>query len=490
LSSTTSGSINLGHAGPWAPGQGAEAPVEQAARRPLALPQSGLHEGRRANAFALAIVIGLGLFLAAKAEFRSDTSNDAFYLYGIAVTSIVLVQMAVAFGRYRDLAVASPSVLATAGSTEASSLVTCILAVHNEAMIIEDCLRSLVAQTYANKEIIVVDDASTDGTDAILARFARVHPITVISMPTNVGKKRALGAGLLAARGTIYAFTDSDSIWAPDALARCVLILDKHRNVGAVSGHCRALNSEHNLLTKIQDSWYEGQFSIRKAFESAFSAVTCVSGPLAVFRKEAVHNYIPAWEADSFLGQEFRFATDRTLTGYVLVGAHVGDKLKRKHRGSPFLEEDFPARNWEIVYCRSAKSWTAVPDSVSKLVKQQVRWKKSFLRNMFFTGRHYWRRSFVPALAYYLHVLFVLAGPFIAFRHLVYIPLHGNFESAFLYLTGIVVVGSMFGLAHWRAEPQSHGWVYRPLMSLISTLFLSWLLFYSLFTIRRMRWAR
>jgi hypothetical protein len=131
-----------------------------------------------------------------------------------------------------------------------------------------------------------------------------------------------------------------------------------------------------------------------------------------------------------------------------------------------------------------------VPDTVGKLLRQQVRWKKSFVRNMFFTGRHYWRKPLVPALAYYLHVLFVLAGPFVAFRHLVYVPAHGNAESAVLYLAGIVVVGSMFGLAHWRLEPGSARWVYRPLMSLLSTTLLSWLLLYSLVTIRKMRWAR
>lgn len=65
--------------------------------------------------------------------------------------------------------------------------------------------------------------------------------------------------------------------------------------MGAVSGHCRALNAETNLLTRIQDCWYEGQFSIKKAFESVFGAVTCVSGPLAAFRRESIYNYIPAW---------------------------------------------------------------------------------------------------------------------------------------------------------------------------------------------------
>jgi cellulose synthase/poly-beta-1,6-N-acetylglucosamine synthase-like glycosyltransferase len=462
----------------------------QTAVKPRRVILSGLNAGPRANAFALTIIFALGIFLAAKAEFRSDTSNDALYLYGVTVTSIVLFQMAVAFGRYRDLGNVTPSTLAAVASAPNAPLVTCLVAVHNDADIIEHCLASLVDQTYAMKEIIVIDDASTDGTADALARLAAMHPITVISLPTNVGKKRALAAGILAAKGEVYAFTDSDSIWAADALARCVAILAKHPNVGAVSGHCRAYNADRSLLTRIQDSWYEGQFSVRKAFESAFGAVSCVSGPLAVFRKAAIHNYIPAWEADSFLGQEFRFATDRTLTGFVLVGGQVGDKLKKKHAGSPFLETEFRARDWDIVYSYSARAWTAVPETFSKLVKQQVRWKKSFVRNMFFTGRYYWRKSLPPAAVYYLHILFVFAGPIVAFRHLVYVPAHGNPESALLYLAGIVVVGSMFGLAHWRVEPKSHGWVYRPLMSLISTVLLSWLLIYSLLTIRRMRWAR
>jgi hypothetical protein len=127
---------------------------------------------------------------------------------------------------------------------------------------------------------------------------------------------------------------------------------------------------------------------------------------------------------------------------------------------------------------------------MSRLIKQQTRWKKSFLRNIFFTGRFYWKRPFPAALAYYLHVLFVLLGPIVAFRHLFYAPIHGNVASAVLYLVGIVLIGSMFGLAYWREEPGSHRWMYRPLMSLMSTILLSWLLFYAVLTIKRMKWSR
>jgi cellulose synthase/poly-beta-1,6-N-acetylglucosamine synthase-like glycosyltransferase len=450
---------------------------------------------QRSRATALVILVALAVFESVKLEFRLPHSNIALYAYGVTVTALVLMQMFIAFTRYTDLALADPTTVEEKqdGASPPSSVhptVSCIVAVHNEELIMAQCVHSLVAQTYEPKEIIVVDDASTDRTPQILHALAARCPIKVIRLKENVGKKRALAAGMLHASGEIFAFTDSDSIWAPDALERTATLLANHPEVGAVSGHCRALNRDRNLLTKIQDSWYEGQFSVRKAFESVFGAVTCVSGPLAVFRREAIYNYIPAWVQDRFLGEEFRFATDRTLTGYVLMSAKRAEKLKRRQADSPFLTIDYPWQDWRSVYAKSARAWTEVPDTFGRMVKQQVRWKKSFLRNIFFTGSFYWRRSFLAALLYYLHILFVLAGPFVAFRHLILLPLQGNVESAFLYLFGILLIGSMFGLAFWREEPQSDGWVYRPLMSLMSTTVLSWLLFYALFTIRKMTWAR
>jgi cellulose synthase/poly-beta-1,6-N-acetylglucosamine synthase-like glycosyltransferase len=438
------------------------------------------------------IVFALALFLAAKAETRSPTSNDALFLYGITVTTIVLMQMAVAFTRYRDPARSAIATLMLERPdwSERGPLVTCLVAVHNDELIIEDCVRSLLDQTYPNKEIIVVDDASTDGTLPVLRRLEAEHGITVIALDQNVGKKAALAEALLAADGSIFAFTDSDSVWEPEALERATAVFVVDEGVGAVSGHCRALNGDHGLITKIQDSWYEGQFSVRKAFESAFGAVTCVSGPFAAFRRAAIFNFIPEWKEDRFLGQQFRFATDRTLTGFVLGARQQGSRLIDRHTGSPFVEHRFPLRTWKVVYAKSVRARTEVPNNLPKLVKQQVRWKKSFLRNMFFTGRFYWRRPLPTAIAYYLHVAFVLLGPFVAFRHLVYAPLHGNLESGILYVFGILLIGSMFSLAYWREEPDSRRWAYRPLMSLLSTLMLSWLLFYALLTIKRMSWAR
>lgn len=437
------------------------------------------------------VVLCLLAFLVAKAEFRSHNPEPFFYGYGLAVTAVVIVQMVVAFFLYRDPydAVGFHGPLGSPGVDW--PLVTCLVAVHNDEAIIADCVRSLCGQTYPHTEVIVIDDASTDGTAAVLDQLARTLPVRVIHLPTNVGKKSALARGAETAAGSVFAFADSDSTWGRDSLDRIVRILLGDAGIGAVSGHCRARNPHTNLVTRVQDTWYEGQFAVRKAFESVFGAVTCVSGPLAVFRREAIYNLFPAWERDSFLGDAFRFATDRTLTGYVLGAESVGPALvARTPEESPFLATRHPTRKWRVVYCKSAKAWTQVPDSLPRVLRQQARWKKSFVRNIFLTGRFYWRRPLPAALVYYLHILFVLAGPLVAFRHMVLLPLDGNLTSMFLYVFGITVIGSAFGLAHKAEEPDTSGWMYRPLMSLLSTLVLSWLIFYSIATIKKMTWAR
>jgi cellulose synthase/poly-beta-1,6-N-acetylglucosamine synthase-like glycosyltransferase len=425
------------------------------------------------------------IVLIGKVVYKPSAPNAFLFAYGVTVTSIVLVLFFIAFHRYRD-----PALIAAQlpPSKRSRPLVSCMVAVHNEEDILSQCLQSLLAQTYSRMEIIVVNDASTDGTKEVLDSFAR-KGVKVMHLAQNVGKKKALAHAMLKAKGSIFVFTDSDSILATDAVQKVVNAFSLDPLIGAVAGHCRALNGNKNLITRIQDSWYEGQFSVRKAFESVYGAVTCVSGPLAGFRREAIFNFIPAWEKDTFFGQEFKFATDRTLTGFVLGSRSIGPALKRKYADSPFATPSYPLREWRVVYAKSARAWTKVPDTIRSFFQQQVRWKKSFFRNIFFTGRFYWKKSFLPALFYYLHILFVFSGPFIAFRYLLYQPTHGNVLSAILYLCGIVFIGFMFGLAY-KVESGDSKWVYRPLMSLTSTLILTWLTFYALLTIRRNKWHR
>lgn len=437
----------------------------------------------------LVIISLLFVFLISKFFAININGLSLLLAYGVLVISVHMLVFTSSLIKYKDLAVEGK----TLGRFKKDSLplVSCMVAVHNEEDFVTQCLDSMFAQTYQNVEIIVVDDMSTDNTLKVLRKYKRTHKnLKIIALKQNVGKKAALCEAMSQAKGEVFAHTDSDSVWDKNAIKKVVRILMNNPNVGAISGHGRANNASTNTFTKVQDAWMEGQFSIRKAFESAYGTVTCVSGPLAVYRKQAVYNFLPAWRDDTFLGSEFRFATDRTLTAMVLGAPWLHAKVVKKYKGTKFTKTVYEQRKWDVVYSRSARSKTIVPDTFGKFLKQQVRWKKSFIRNVFFNIPFFWRKPFPVAFVYYAHILFVICAPLVATR--IFLDVHRDryIQVVVAYLLSVVIIGAMFALVLRFEDRECKYWFYRPLMSLFSAVALSWIIIYSLLTIKKMSWSR
>lgn len=100
--------------------------------------------------------------------------------------------------------------------------VSVVLATYNRAALLEEAIRSLLIQTLAPErfEILVIDDASTDGTEAMLRLFADVPGLRYHRLPHNSGVAVARNTGVRLARGPVIAFMDNDCWAAPDWLAR------------------------------------------------------------------------------------------------------------------------------------------------------------------------------------------------------------------------------------------------------------------------------
>ncbi len=103
--------------------------------------------------------------------------------------------------------------------------VSVIIPTYNRGWILEEAVDSVLAQTYTDFELIVVDDGSTDDTRALLQpygqRIAYVHQ-------DNQGVSAARNTGLRLARGELIALLDSDDLWKPAKLARQVAFFDAH----------------------------------------------------------------------------------------------------------------------------------------------------------------------------------------------------------------------------------------------------------------------
>lgn len=100
-----------------------------------------------------------------------------------------------------------------------NELISVVIPTYNRKDKLPACIASVLAQTYPNLEVIVVDDASTDGTERLFDRGTdpRVH---YVRYGDNRGACYARNLGAQRAHGSFLAFQDSDDLWHPDKLQK------------------------------------------------------------------------------------------------------------------------------------------------------------------------------------------------------------------------------------------------------------------------------
>ena len=113
--------------------------------------------------------------------------------------------------------------------------VTVLMPVYNAEAYLQEALDSISAQSDGDFELLVVDDGSTDGSAALLARHAARDARLVVLRQANGGVSAALNAGLAAVRGRYIARMDADDRMARDRLARQVGVLEAQPKLGFVA---------------------------------------------------------------------------------------------------------------------------------------------------------------------------------------------------------------------------------------------------------------
>lgn len=114
-------------------------------------------------------------------------------------------------------------------------LVSCIIIFLNGEAYIREAIESVLAQNYAEWELVLVDDGTTDGATAIAQKFAAENPGRIVYTEhpchENRGMSASRNAGIRLARGKYIAFLDADDIWLPDRLTRHVDVMEPHPDV-------------------------------------------------------------------------------------------------------------------------------------------------------------------------------------------------------------------------------------------------------------------
>lgn len=101
-----------------------------------------------------------------------------------------------------------------------NELVSIIMPSYNTANFISETIESVLAQTYSNWELIIVDDCSTDDTDAVVCPYLADDRIRYIKNEKNSGAAISRNRALREAKGKWVAFLDSDDLWFPEKLEK------------------------------------------------------------------------------------------------------------------------------------------------------------------------------------------------------------------------------------------------------------------------------
>lgn len=312
-------------------------------------------------------------------------------------------------------------------------------------------------------QFIVINDGSTDGTDQAIAEVCRKYPeVEVITFPKSLGKRHGMSAGAEKARGDILVFIDSDSFLDPDALRNIVKPFADPATA-AVTGHCDVENIWTNMLTRMQAVRYYVAFKVMKAAESVFDSVTCLSGPLAAYRRDVFMEVREEWLNQTFMGKPATFGDDRSLTNSLL------------------------ARGCKVVYQDDARTTTIVPENHRTFLRQQMRWKRSWFRETLRAMTFMWKRPPLMSLSFYLGFLLPLLGPAVVVRSLLYVPLTQH-RSPLIYIAGVFLMSCMISCTYLFLK-RSRIWFYGILFCFYYMFVLIWQIPWAVVTFSRTSWG-
>jgi len=162
-------------------------------------------------------------------------------------------------------------------------LVTIIIPARNEEKVIEGTILTILETDYPRKEIIVVNDGSTDRTEGVVRRYMK-YGVRLINQP-NAGKAVALNNGILYAKGEIIVVFDADTIVDTDAITKLANHF-KDPDVVSVSGNVKVGN-RINLLTHMQALEYVREINTRRRAFDLLNTIYVVPGAIGAFRKSS-----------------------------------------------------------------------------------------------------------------------------------------------------------------------------------------------------------
>lgn len=204
------------------------------------------------------------------------------------------------------------------GAGQELPFVSIIVPVKNEEKVVARLLRALTGLNYplGKREVIVVNDASSDGTGEICVRYSLSHPeVRVVERAASTTKAGALNFGVKYASGEIVATFDGDSVPEADALLKAVgYFADPF--VAGVQGRVCSINAGQNMLTRFLSYECGVQYEVYLGGKDALDLYVGLAGTCQFIRKEALDE-VGGWNEDC-LGEDTELSVRLIEQGKVI----------------------------------------------------------------------------------------------------------------------------------------------------------------------------
>lgn len=227
-------------------------------------------------------------------------------------------------------------------------LVSILIPAYNEEKVIRKTIESALEIDYSKKEIIIIDDGSTDKTLSIAKTFQRDN--VKVLHKENSGKATALNYGINFAKGEILTILDADTIAGKNSLKEIVKVFESSSDIGGVAGNVKVRNKT-NWLTWCQALEYVSGLQIaRRAFDM-FGAITIVPGAMGAFKTNILKD-AGGYDKDTIV-EDFDTTIKVLKSGQIIRGT------------------------------TKSLAYTEAPEKIGQFLKQRSRWYRGNLQVVF-----------------------------------------------------------------------------------------------------------
>ncbi len=220
--------------------------------------------------------------------------------------------------------------------------VSIIVPCYNEGKTLENCVNSLMEQSYRRFEVILVDDGSTDDTLDICHKLAtRLNKRVFYFTKPNGGKASALNYGICRSDGEIVVCIDADSVFAKTTLNELVKSFVRNPDLGAVGGNVKVAN-RGKLFNKHQAIEYITGLNVQRRAFAYLGCMQVISGAIGAFNRAKLST-IGGYSSDTIV-EDMDVTISMIKAGY------------------------------SVEYNSKAVAYTEAPENLKDFIRQRYRW--------------------------------------------------------------------------------------------------------------------